>query len=205
MSTTSSPSSPTSPTSPTAATDPAGAGPRERLLRAAQVLTYTHGVGVGVDAILREAGVARRSLYQHFGGKDALVAEVLAISADADERRYRDALDTGGDDPRARLLALFDVLDQVTSAADFRGCRYTAADLALISPDHPAHAVVRAHKDRVHRLLRRELDRLGHPDPAGAANQILLLVDGVLMVAVTRPETRPARAARTLVARVLDG
>src|SRR5829696_4678714 len=42
-------------------------GPRERLLDAGREVTYAHGVGVGVDTILDAAGVARRSLYQHFG------------------------------------------------------------------------------------------------------------------------------------------
>ena len=37
----------------------------------------THGASVGVDALLKEANVARRSLYEHFGGKDGLVAAVL--------------------------------------------------------------------------------------------------------------------------------
>lgn len=46
-------------------------GPRERLLESAQRLTATQGVGVGVDAILGDASVARRSLYQHFGGRMA--------------------------------------------------------------------------------------------------------------------------------------
>ncbi|MFD0889640.1 TetR/AcrR family transcriptional regulator, partial [Streptosporangium algeriense] len=50
-----------------------GPGPRERLLEAAGELTYRQGVGVGVDALLKAANVARRSLYEHFGGKDGLV------------------------------------------------------------------------------------------------------------------------------------
>src|SRR6266498_856390 len=66
-------------------------GPRERLLRAAQELTYARGAGVGVDAILQQADVARRSLYQHFGGKDGLIAEVIRASAAEEEARYRAA------------------------------------------------------------------------------------------------------------------
>ncbi|MFD8637974.1 TetR/AcrR family transcriptional regulator [Streptomyces sp. NPDC059656] len=69
----------------TTATAAAKPGPRERLLLAAQELTYTQGVGVGVDALLKAAGVARRSLYEHFGGKDGLIAEVLRRSTAEDE------------------------------------------------------------------------------------------------------------------------
>jgi AcrR family transcriptional regulator len=179
-------------------------GPRERLLNSARELTYTHGVTVGVDAILEDASVARRSLYQHFGGKEGLIAETLRSTADVDVQRYRDALESGGEDPRGRLLAVFDALEQTTSSKRFHGCRYTAADLSLTNPDHPAHAETRAYKQRLHALFEHELKQLGHPKPAHAADQLLLLIDGVLVGAVTRPQTHPAKAARELAERVLD-
>ena len=114
-------------------------GPRERLLAAGQQLFYSRGASVGVDALLKEANVARRSLYEHFGGKDGLVAAVLRRAADEDLAWYEDAL-AGATEPRARLLGLFDRLDELVSNADFRGCRYFATDLSFADPDHPAHA-----------------------------------------------------------------
>ncbi|GIH93356.1 TetR/AcrR family transcriptional regulator [Planobispora siamensis] len=182
-----------------------GPGPRERLLEAARELTYRQGVGVGVDALLKAADVARRSLYEHFGGKDGLIAEVLRRSTAEDEERYRQVMRSAGDDPRARLLAVFDELAEVVRGPDFRGCRYLAADLALADPGHPAHAITRDYRERVHRLLEDELVRLAHPRPAHAADQLLLLVDGVLAAGATRPRTEPARSARELAEHVIDG
>jgi AcrR family transcriptional regulator len=57
-------------------------GPRERRLTAGQHLSYARGVAVGVDALLKEAKVARRALHAHFAGKDGLVAAVLRRAAD---------------------------------------------------------------------------------------------------------------------------
>ncbi|WP_242454444.1 TetR/AcrR family transcriptional regulator [Bailinhaonella thermotolerans] len=177
-------------------------GPRERLLDAARELTYAEGVHVGVDAILKRADVARRSLYQHFGGKDGLITEVLRGSGVLE--RYRRAMDDAGDDPRVRVLAVFDELDRITAAPGFRGCRHTSAELAIADPAHPVHAEARAFKDDLHALFAAELDRLGHPDPRFGADQILVLVDGVFAHAVTRPDARPARAARALAETVLS-
>ncbi len=73
-------------------------GPRERLLAAGQQLFYSRGASVGVDALLKEANVARRSLYEHFGGKDGLVAAVLRRASDEDLAWYEDAL-AGATDP----------------------------------------------------------------------------------------------------------
>jgi AcrR family transcriptional regulator len=48
-----------------------------------------------VDTILKEADVARRSLYQHFGGKDGLIAEMLRTTAS--DARYRQVMDETDD------------------------------------------------------------------------------------------------------------
>jgi len=176
-------------------------GPRERLLDAAREVTYAHGVNVGVDAILQRADVARRSLYQHFGGKDGLIAAMLHETSN--EYRYRETMDAAGDDPRARLLAVFDELDKVVSRPEFRGCRFTAAELSL--PDeHPAHAEIRQYKGRLHEMFEAELVKLGHPDPDFGANQLLVLVDGVLAHGVTRADAHPAMAAKALAAMIAD-
>jgi AcrR family transcriptional regulator len=179
-------------------------GPRERLLASAQRLTSLQGVGVGVDAILEDASVARRSLYQHFGGKDELIAASLLQSASQDEERYRAALDSGGSDPRSRVLAVFDGLDKTTSRPGYRGCRYVSAELSLPEPNHPAHEVTREYTERLHALFEKELSDLGHPDPAEGAEQILVLIDGLLVLAALRPGTHPAQTVRPLVEQILD-
>jgi AcrR family transcriptional regulator len=179
-------------------------GPRERLLASAQRLTALRGVGVGVDAILEDASAARRSLYQHFGGKDELIAASLLDSARQDEERYRAALDSGGSDPRQRVLAVIDQLDKTTSTPGFRGCRYISAELSLPDPDHPAHAVARNYTERLHALFEKELADLGHPDPTGGAEQMLVLIDGVLVLGAIRPGSHPARAVRPMVEQLLD-
>ncbi|MEU3465012.1 TetR/AcrR family transcriptional regulator [Streptomyces sp. NPDC006733] len=180
-------------------------GPRERLLLAAQELTYTQGVGVGVDALLKEAAVARRSLYEHFGGKAGLVAEVLRRSTSEDVQKYRTTMDAAGNEPRARLLAVFDRLGAVAAAADFHGCRYLAADLALTDPEHPGHEVTRAYRRTLHGLLTDELTALAHPQPGYAADQLLILIDGLLATGASRSEDRPpAATVRELAEHVID-
>ncbi|MEV7611840.1 TetR/AcrR family transcriptional regulator [Streptomyces sp. NPDC089799] len=179
-------------------------GPRERLVLAAQELTYAQGVGVGVDALLKSAGVARRSLYEHFGGKDGLIAEVLRRSTAEDVEQYRVTMAAAGDDPRDRLLAVFDRLGTIATAPDFHGCRYLAADLALTDPSHPGHEVTRAYRDAVHGLFADELTAFGHARPAFAADQLLLVVDGLLAAGATRPGSRPGAASRELAEHIID-
>jgi AcrR family transcriptional regulator len=172
-------------------------------------MTYAEGLNVGVDALLREADVARRSLYEHFGGKDGLLVEVLRRSTENDLRRYHEVMDAAGTDPRDRLLAIFDDLDTVTSAPDFRGCRYLAADLALSAADHPVHAVATAYRAEVHQLLRAECAALAggdsddSDDGADLADRLHLLIEGVLAAAAVTAIDHPARTARRMAAEAI--
>jgi hypothetical protein len=101
-------------------------------------------------------------------------------------------------------LAIFDELARVIREPDFRGCRYLAADLALADPGHPAHAITRQYRQHVQQLLEHELRDLGHPQPAHAASQLLLLIDGAMAAGATRPETHPAASARALAEQILN-
>jgi AcrR family transcriptional regulator len=177
-------------------------GPRERLLAAGQQLFYSRGASVGVDALLKEANVARRSLYEHFGDKDGLIAAVLRRASDEDVAWYEDAL-AGATEPRARLLGLFDRLDELVSDADFRGCRYFATDLSFADPGHPAHAETEAYRRRLRALLVREVEAMGHAHPEHAAEQLHLLIEGSLVMGATHDNQHPARSARDLAAIVL--
>ena len=84
-----------------------GRGARERILSASQQLFRDQGINrTGMDQLCAVAEVSKRTLYQHFTGKDELIAEYL--------RRFDPDILPGVFDrtdltPRERLLAAFDV------------------------------------------------------------------------------------------------
>ena len=56
--------------------------PAERILAAADKLFYAQGIrAVGVDTVAAEAGVSKRTLYNHYPSKDALIAAYLTARA----------------------------------------------------------------------------------------------------------------------------
>jgi AcrR family transcriptional regulator len=179
-------------------------GPRERLLAATTTLSYTRGVGVGLDAILKEADVARRSVYQHFGGKDNLIAEAIAGASTVDLDAIAARMDEAGADPRDRLLAIFGFYVDRAAHRYFKGCRFVAADLGLPDPEHPVHAKTRAHFEQLHHMVVTELTALAHPDVPVAADQLMLVIDGLLAQRGTHPSPGTVPAARTLFEHVLD-
>src|ERR1700722_2600238 len=98
------------------------ASARERLLAAANELFYAEGVQtVGIDRIIERAGVAKASLYNLFGSKEELVAAYLASQQDRTTRRLAQRIESV-DDPREKILAVFDDQAQQFQCPDFNGC-----------------------------------------------------------------------------------
>src|SRR5262245_13360775 len=87
---------------------------RQRLLETAGDLFYAHGFqAVGLDRVLSEVGITKTAFYKHFESKDALVVCVLHHRDGQDIAEMLEfMLIRGGSDPRARLLALFDLLGE---------------------------------------------------------------------------------------------
>jgi AcrR family transcriptional regulator len=154
--------------------------------------------GVGVDAVVARAGVAKASLYAHFAGKDDLIRVVLEEADERDLARYRAVMEAAGPNPVARIDALFTGLDALAAAPGYRGCAFVNAGLALPDREHPAHAVVRGHKAKLRDLLLEQLGDLPPDEGSRVAVGLLLLVDAALVVGALRPDEHPALRAREL-------
>src|ERR1043165_8845319 len=103
------------------------ASARERLLAAADELFYKEGVRtVGIDRVIEHAGVAKASLYTSFGSKEELVRAYLQLRVEGRVRRITQRIATV-EDPRARILGVFDVLAEAVADPSYRGCAFINA------------------------------------------------------------------------------
>ncbi|MCX5357931.1 TetR/AcrR family transcriptional regulator [Streptomyces sp. NBC_00124] len=150
---------------------------RERLLEAAATLTYRDGVGIGVEALCKAAGVSKRSLYQLFESKDELLAASLGECASAFAAGLLPVADDGRS-PRERILHVFEQLEGQASAPEFQGCRYLAAQMGLKDQSHPASQVAHRVKENLTAFFRAEAEQgeASHPDLL--ARQLILVFDG---------------------------
>src|SRR6185312_15884430 len=113
-----------------------GRGARERILGASQQLFRDQGINcTGMDQLCAVAGVSKRTLYQHFAGKDELVAEYLRRF---DPDVLPEVFDSADLAPRERLLAVFDIHSPL--------CPFIGAAVEIQDPDHPARLFARDYK-----------------------------------------------------------
>jgi AcrR family transcriptional regulator len=153
------------------------ASTRERLLEAAATLTYRDGVGIGVEALCKAAGVSKRSLYQLFESKDELLAASLEQRASAFVATLLPPSDDGRS-PRERILHVFEQVERQAGAPEFRGCRYLAVQIELKDQSHPASQVAHRIKGNLTGFFRSEAEQGGASDPDLLARQLSLVFDG---------------------------
>ncbi|MET7699579.1 TetR/AcrR family transcriptional regulator [Streptomyces sp. NPDC005485] len=176
--------------------------PRERLLEAAAMLTYRDGVGIGVDALCKAAGVSKRSMYQLFDTKGELLAASLEERASAFVATLLPAADDSRS-PRERILHVFEQLASQTEAPDFQGCRYLAVQIELKDQNHPASRVAHQVKENLTTFFRAEAEQGGASDPDLLARQLILVFDGASARAGIKADTSTGLIAPT-VAVLLD-
>lgn len=157
--------------------------PRERILAAAETLFYGEGVHVGVDRLCEVAGVSKRSMYQHFGGKDEVIVEMLDQRAATLAGRWTSDETLS---PRDQILAVFDSVIDEAATADFHGCPFVNVATELKDHDHPASVAALGYKRSLTAKLEALARRGGATDPEALAVQLTMVFDGACAYSVVR-------------------
>jgi AcrR family transcriptional regulator len=171
---------------------------KERILETADRLFYLKGIrAIGVDTIAAEIGISKRTLYNHFPSKDALISAYL-------ERRFVQPRDSDKS-PVEQILGTFDALERRFASKDFRGCPFVNA-VAEVGPENRSvRKIAVAFKESRRLWFRDLLVQIGVADPEGLATQLVLLVDGSIAQDLVRDDPAMARAAKEAAKMLLAG
>ncbi|WP_454051111.1 TetR/AcrR family transcriptional regulator [Cellulomonas sp. Marseille-Q8402] len=185
---------------PTPVPEPAALTPgARRVLDAASRLFYERGIhAVGVDTIAEEAGVTKKTLYDRFGSKEALVVAYLQHR----DARWRDHLaarlaqvpEPGAD----RVLAVFDAAISWSDANSPKGCSAINAR-AEIGDGHDGHPVfpeVARQKTWLLDLFAELCREAGVERPDATAQALMLLYEGAIVTVGMETFPRPFEVAR---------
>ena len=159
---------------------------------------FFHEYGItasGVDALSRAAGISKRTLYERFGSKDGLIVAAFEVRDEPVFRNYTEVAERAGTHAD-QLKELFRALEATISAPGYRGCPFTAAASELADPDHPAHPVIRGHKERLRRWMQTRARAAGASDPGKLSRQLMVIFDGAMAQSLVQRSARPARDAR---------
>jgi AcrR family transcriptional regulator len=178
---------------PTRSTDP-----RERILAAAYGLFMQRGIrDVGVNELVREAGIAKATFYYHFPSKDDLVLAFFERREQLFTVGYLVAeSDRRGSTPEERLLAIFDVLDEWFHRPDYESCSYIKV-LFELGHSHPLGRASTEYLAKIRAGIKELGMQAGLRDPEEFSHAWMLLMKGAI-VAAAESDPRAAQRAKPL-------
>lgn len=178
---------------------------RQQLIHTALTLFYAHGIhAIGINEILKESGIAKKTLYHHFASKEALVVAAL------EERNQRfltwlnSHLEKGKNDwdvVEKLFSALSDwFLDKAEELGHFRGCFFINTSAEYGDPNSAINQRCQQHKQDVQALIQRHLPNT----QADTVEAICLLKEGAISSAYVSRDTNAAKVSLAIVRTLLN-
>jgi AcrR family transcriptional regulator len=184
-------------------TSKGGRGARQRILDAAAELFYVEGINAtGVERLAAKSSVSKRTLYQHFPSKTAVVEEYLRSI----EQGVADALlpeaDAADQSPRERLLAVFEA--PTARGGPLRGCPFHNAAVEAAGGMPGVHEIVRASKRAFIGRMTALAEQAGAADPQLLGNELGVLYEGAAALATSLDDSSPWAPARAAAETLID-
>jgi AcrR family transcriptional regulator len=176
----------------------------EKLLLAARRLFCQAGIhATGITRILEEAGVARQSLYTHFGSKENLLKAVLDTEASMWFHWFDQDLPALQCSPQERILALFDLLEKWFEKEDFFGCIFVNAVAEHEKDSGWVRDMAGTYRDQIIDRLGALVAESGARNPDIVIQKLGLIIEGAIITAMVTQNSKAANIARLAAGDVL--
>ncbi len=157
---------------------------REELVESAMKVFSRNGFhNTGLDLILKDSGISRMTLYNHFKSKDELIVAALRRRDELFRNGLMKFVEAGDRDPVSQILSIFDCLDSWFNETDFHGCMFINASAEFCDTDSPPRRVAAEHKLEILRYVNELCQSAKLNDPDELAEQINLLIEGAIVIA----------------------
>lgn len=170
---------------------------RDHLIQTASRLFSKNGYhGTGIDLILKESGVAKKTLYYHFQSKEDLIVEVLKRY----DEQFRTMVDKRvrelAESPKERLLAIFDVAHEWFSDKHFYGCMFINAISEYSDTNSSIRDACKAFKEEIRQYMEGFCVEGRFNEPRELSESLALLLEGSIVMAQVSQKPSAAEIAK---------
>ena len=179
---------------------------KQRIIETASDLFYRKGYNsTGIDEVIREAGVAKATLYAHFRSKKDLCIDYLQHR----NTQYFANLDTFLESyPQGaeQVLGVFDFLAAFYETKEFAGCWAVRTASEVPEADEDIRSEVVRQKTQLMAYLEVLLKHAesAAPKRMPSARQVYLLYEGAVTESFIHSEAWPITEAKAICARMLE-
>jgi AcrR family transcriptional regulator len=168
---------------------------REHLLNTSLKVFNQYGYHrVGIDFILKEAVMSKKTMYKHFRSKNELILAVLQKQNTQLLDNLSDFINTTAHTPLTRLQAVFVFINNWIQSDDFYGCMFTSAVSEFPEENSPIREVSKQFKYTLNDFIFELCEHAKLNHPRLLAEELTMLIDGATVIAQVRPEKRASDA-----------
>ncbi|MCD2260921.1 TetR/AcrR family transcriptional regulator [Psychroserpens luteolus] len=180
---------------------------KDHIIQTASHLFYQNGYNLtGINEIIKEAGIAKATLYNHFKSKEDICIAYLQhknsmfiseIKAFVEERKHGEN----------RILALFDYLDQFFNSKEFNGCWCINTISEIPKDNTKIREEILNQKQNlivyITELIKNNLEGLSKDNSKSIAKQVYLLYESAVSESYLQNDIWPIHSAKTICKQLL--
>jgi len=179
-------------------------GRRDHIIEVAIKLFCEHGFhATGVDRIMREAKVSKKTLYNHFRSKDELILAALQKHDSVFRNDFVKDVEQLSSTPEGQLIAIFDAAEKWFSGQNFFGCMFVNVVGEYSDANSPMRGVSKSFKKMIWRYINSLCVKAGANNPETLANQLALLFEGAIVTAQINGTAVSAGIAKDVATQLL--
>lgn len=181
---------------------------RQTIVETASELFYAKGYNLtGINEIIKEAGIAKATLYSHFSSKEDICIAYLEFKEDAfldNLREFLGAIQPG----KTRILGLFDFLKVFFTHNDFNGCWCINTVSEIPKENEKIRSMIQKQKNDfiklIDGLIKDNLSTIKDLSDNQLARKIYLLYESAIAESHLHRMDWPISSARELCALLID-
>lgn len=166
---------------------------------------YTGGFhATGIDALMADSGISKRTLYKYFTSKEDLIEAVLDHYGQVVANALFEPVLKMSDDPRQQLIACFDLRKTMMDASPARGCLGFKAAQEYLGTHEGIASRGRSFGVYVERKFVDMCMRARFVDAESLGKQINVLFQGAVLMSQIYGDSSPFVSAKTTLLALMD-
>jgi AcrR family transcriptional regulator len=185
---------------------PRGQAVTDKILDTAGRLFYFQGYNnTGINQVIDEADIAKGSLYKHFESKTDLMVAYLERTHKAWFERMKESIDKI-EDPKQKLLAIFDHHRERQQVRKFGGCPFIKANTEAGTDDPRIRSEIQAAKERMKNFIGQLVAKSEHKKQLSdkeLTETIFLMTEGGIVIGSVFKRDKDLQTAKKIIEKLI--
>ena len=178
---------------------------RDEIVREAFQVFYQKGFhATGVDTVLADTGISKRTLYKYFRSKEELIEAAVAYYHRMTLEAVVAELERRSPDAKKKLLAIFDLRREILENGNYSGCFAINAKLEYKGKHPEIESACSAYFSQLENYIERLCEEAGCKKAAFVARRIMVLLEGTIVYGQIKHDPSIATAAKEIAKTLIN-